>query len=292
MIEKWFADSYRHYSRFFREWLEDLGQQYRESNLFVCYPFNLADRYSDPDDQEIALFAGLTVPKKWEQRPLFYNALQAMMGEHPAQWFDEKRFVTMAMGNEIVKKLPEAYVMKWEIARFFRHLYDLRTSVYTSRGRKKVSRSLEERIAGEAKSMRAPVSEAIIKLFPFLPIKSRNGAAEMLTWRLYSRSGIGLGLWGTGKEELPWIWDTACNKMQRELMDDYWPQIGTKEERAQLICPNAEDYFYIAHAFKYLKTVEPKKTKRLVNYYRCGLYTLIQTRCPKDWRRFLFPVNI
>lgn len=285
-----FRDFYLVHIRYTLQWLLDIGVKFRQSHVFAGYPFLLANRYSDPADIETALFSGILVPPRGELKNNHFDFLQGVMGEHPSEWLESRMFVMLSTGDRLLRMIPEIDLSYWKIAQLYSLLWDYKHCVYQKRnGTEIVPKSLEDRFLTEMADKKKSASEVMQSwLAEYIGPKS-GYKTDLLVWRLFLRDDIGLGLWGRGDEEMPWIWDRYTIGFLNDWVPG-WRDVGTNIGIAKMFCDDCVSFYYLARGWYETRKRYKVESSRMLVHNKFGVNNrTYQMR--RYWTPFFFDVD-
>lgn len=274
---KFIGDYFLNMSRFHRPWLIELAERYKSRGEFPAIPmFILPSYYSDKRDIEVAAFASLLIDEGGDS---FGNIseFRSMLGESPWQWFKERRFVQLSIGQS--RSAKTGGVANRKIARLFDRIWG---ECRTDSGVQEIGSAVDAVCA----DMRCCRLDALYFLTEDCGIDDVAYRIRLLLLFLSASDGFSLGLWGIGREELKCPLTRDLRAFLKTWFPDYM-RYGGADEAIRLFGFGRDcDFFYAYLGYKELQARHPKecseKTTRYISWYTNGTYVK-----PCYWRGIL-----
>ena len=260
------------FQRFVERWhrplLQEIADRYKARGIYPAWPeYILPAFYQDEADKIIAVLAGMLVEDSLPMRDV--------MGEHPSDWFRQRGFVLMSVGDG--QNGRTGGTLNWRISAFFNELHDL-----TLQGRVSIERSL----AGEAARMAVTLEEALIETgrvagVDIDPIRARQALAV-----LSLADGIGASLW----HSCPFEVRNPLTSGVKRFLGDWWPGrprlLSADDAIALFGLQNDLDFLYAALGWDEMTIFQLDKCREYVKLYQLWFNKGGMSR-PYRWREAL-----
>lgn len=275
--QKNIGDYFLNFSKYLREWLHRLSQDYKERKDFGIHPFILADYYQKPEDKEVALFASLLVSDNDNIRKQV-DHLRRLISDAPYQWLSNREFVRLSMGSNQNKRIEGSAVYFWQLSSLFNQIYNVR-------------QHFGDMETAVLQTMNIQNCNAFAALTYYLSglegIGSYWWKMNLLLLRLFRKDGLGLGMWGYGNEYLICPWNRDVTEFMQMWFPDF-KRYGTPEGNCLKLFgfEDEVDFFYAYLGYKDLQKRKPEECSRLAttyaNWYENG--TIVK---PYKWKSLL-----
>lgn len=260
------------FQRFIERWhgplLQEIADRYKARGIFPTWPeYILPAFYQDETDRVIAVLAGMLVDDALPVRDV--------MGEHPYDWFRQRGFVLMSVGDG--QNGRTGGTLNWRIAAFFNELHDL-----TLQGRVSIERSL----AGEAARMAVTLEEAVIETgrvagVDIDPVRARTALAV-----LSPTDGLGTSLW----HSCPFAVRNPLTSDVKRFLGYWWPgkprAVSADDAIALFGLQNDLDFLYAALGWEEMVESDREKCRDYVKFYQLWFGKGWMSR-PYRWREVL-----
>lgn len=227
------------FSKFFRPWLKELTEKYKERGEFPVYAaWLLPSYYQDPNDVEVAAVVAMLI-KDNDKVLENVEEFRQLIGDRPYDWFVNRGFVSLSIGREQLQKTGG--VKNAKIAQYLNSFY----CQWNKR------QDAVEDIFSET------FSEA-----------TRGSKRALLNIVLASSDGMGRGIWSVDKRRMKCPQTDSAS----QLMRTYWPdycRYGSWDDAVSLFGFESDsDFFYAALAYEELQRERPNECKRLAYVYQ------------------------
>lgn len=246
------------FSRFHRKWLTELTMAYKAKGRFPVVPCSvLPQYYSDRKDMEVAAVMALLI-KDDSKSMTHVREFRKMMGEHPATWLYERRFISFSFGD--VAWHCTGGVKNWRIAKFADLLYDIKD------------------IASQKELLRTPIVEVF----------GAEAGEKLRTLFLVmcTEDGVGLGLWQHELTGLKCPLRKDVLKFLELWLPDYRKYMDADEAIGLFDFEWDSDFFYACMAWKDLCRRKPLECSRYSKRYYCN-YNLGRLMKPHLWAEMI-----
>lgn len=256
------------FSKYHREWMQVLVDKYKESGEFPVWPMViLPSYYTDRHDREIAVFASL----------LFYdnskfetvNIFRRLMGEHPWQWFLDRGFVRLSLGDMQNKRT--AGVHNWRIAKFFDAIYQAMQQASGYMGGLKIDFMLYDVFYGVLVWRMSNFADAVSYVVGDFLVGNVRRKIRDLLFVLGRSDGFSFGLWAIPQAEVKCPHTREILRFLRDWFPNYYRMgvtIGDIDYAIDLFkFKSAGDFYYSFLAWNWLCRKDPKGCKRYVTIY-------------------------
>lgn len=278
-------------SRFFREffktphdWVVELVAQYKQYGNLPLFPTAIADYYDDPRDKEVALVATLCMD--WDKDTIYTQMqhLRRLMGEHPWEWFANREFISLSVGNMQQNSLDGTRTCKfWKIAKTMQCLYE--ELKITLGGFRRMEEVFPE---GRTNAYGSHFDFFAEKVGKACKMKNMSYKASVIELVLRTSDGIGCGLW-TGYpylQKCPVSVD-LCVFLQ-QWIPDYNYRTWDYDKTLRLLGLEYDyDFFYFWMAWEELSRRNPAGCSRFLTIFY-SRYTKRMFMKPYTWRN-IFP---
>lgn len=200
----WFADKYH------LPWIHELVKRYKELGEYPIIPCReLAMRYTDYKDKEIAAFMGFAIRYNGDYSVI--NEAMEELGERPWEWFINRVFVRLSVGD--MQNQKTCGQKNWKIAQMFHNLHTVFIHSECS--------SLGEAMLLTCKQTLTPLDQYIEELFENCDFKHRNDELHTLILVLSNADGIGLSIWPVSPPDI----HCPLTDNVRAFLGYWWPNI-------------------------------------------------------------------
>lgn len=258
--------------------LKDLVVKYKEAGEYPLHPMLvLPSYYTDNRDREIAVFAALLLHDRCRFENIY--KFREMLGDHPWQWFLERGFVRLSLGNMQNKRT--AGVDNWRIAGMFDAIYQERQ--YAIQMTRDDDPWLYDaffnvvimRMCTFASSVSCVVNEY---LYGNVERKIRS-----LLFVLGRSDGFSLGLWPIPQVEVKCPVTGEINRFMKTWFPNYSLAGGIDYAIDLFGFNSAGDFYYAFLAWKRLCMKDPKGCSRYATIYQ-KWYSEGNIQMPHKWK--------
>lgn len=231
----WIADKYH------LPWIHEMVKRYKELGeypLITCR--ELAMRYTDNRDREIAAFMGFAIRCNGD-----YSVISEAMeelGARPWEWFVNRGFVRLSVGDMQDEKTCGQ--TNWKIAQMFHNLH----KVYT----RSECATLGEAVLQTCKQTLTPLDQYLEKLFENCKFNHKDDELHTLILVLSPADGIGLSIWTVSSHDIRCPLTKDARAFLGYWWPDWWPTFNLSEALEQFYMPES-DFFIASIAYSRLK---------------------------------------
>ena len=242
--KKVIADSFRAFTKCHVAWMKELKDVYLARGDFGIRPEILADYYNDIRDKEIALLVSVMLPMT-ENTLDAVTRFHSLIGEHPWEWFKERRFSVENQYTFVEKCRIIPFLNEW-----WREMF--KDNDYASLG--ECVKNVSER-------------DGISYLDMMIRTKKVSMLRLATVLLVFSRcDGFGQGLWNIDREDIK----IPVRSVLITFLQTWFPdctKYGELDECIELFGMDSIDFFYCYLAYEELKKFRPKECARYVNFY-------------------------
>ena len=183
----WIADKYH------LPWIHKMVESFKEQGRYPIIPCReLAMRYTDNRDKEIAAFMGFAIRYNGDYA-IIKEAMEEL-GERPWEWFVNRGFVRLSVGD--MQDGKTCGQVNWKIAQMFHLLHKLYSNSECA--------TLGEAVLLICKQTLTPLDQFLEKLFADCKFNHTDDELHTLILVLSPADGIGLSIWSVSPH------DTRC----------------------------------------------------------------------------------
>lgn len=181
----WIADKYH------LPWVHKMVEAFKEQAEYPLIPCReLAMRYTDNRDKEIAAFMGFAIRCNGDYA-VIKEAMEEL-GERPWEWFVNRGFVRLSVGD--MQDGKTCGQTNWKIAQMFHSLH----KVYAQ----SECATLGEAVLLICKQTLTPLDQYLEKLFEDCKFNHKDDELHTLILVLSPADGIGLSIWAVSPPDL------------------------------------------------------------------------------------------
>lgn len=231
----WIADKYH------LPWVHEMVKRYKELGEYPLIPCReLAMRYADNRDREIAAFMGFAIRYKGDYAVI--SEAMEEIGEQPWEWFVNRGFVRLSVGD--MQDGKTCGQVNWKIAQMFHNLH----KVYAH----SECATLGEAVLMTCKQTLTPLDQYLEKLFEDCDFKHYDDELHTLILILSHADGIGLSIWPVSPH------DVRCplTSNVRAFLGYWWPKwwaTFTLSEAIEQFGLSEGDFFIASIAYSCFK---------------------------------------
>lgn len=242
---KWFA-SKRHLP-----WVHRMVETFKEQGKYPLIPCReLAMRYADARDKEIAAFMGFAVRYNGE-----YSVIKEAMdelGERPWEWFVNRGFVRLSVGD--MQDQKTCGQTNWKIAQMFHNLH----KVYIH----SECPTLGEAVLTACRQTLSPLDQYMERLFKDCCIKHDDDELHTLILVLSHADGVGLSVWAISPHDIR----CPLTKDVKDFLGYWWPNW-----RVDVTINECPGCFGLSDGDLYIAAVAYARLREL-NPFECAYY--------------------
>lgn len=199
----WIADKYH------LPWIHEMVKRYKELGEYPLIPCReLAMRYSDNRDREIAAFMGFAI--RYDGDYSVISEAMEELGERPWEWFVNRGFVRLSMGD--MQDGKTCGQTNWKIAQMFHNLH----KVYAH----SECATLGEAVLTICKQTLTPLDQYLEKMFENCKLNHKDDELHTLILVLSPADGIGLSMWTISQPDIR----CPLTKDVRAFLGYWWPR--------------------------------------------------------------------
>ena len=227
----WIADKYH------LPWIHSMVKAFKDQGRYPLIPCReLAMRYTDNRDREIAAFMGFAI-RCGDDYAVIKEAMDEL-GERPWEWFVNRGFVRLSVGD--MQDGKTCGQTNWKIAQMFHNLH----KVYVH----SECATLGEAVLLTCKQTLTPLDQYLEKLFEDCKFNHKNDELHTLILILSPADGIGLSIWSVSPP------DTRCplTKDVKAFLGYWWPKwrpTFTLSEAIEQFWLSESDFFIASLAY-------------------------------------------
>lgn len=199
----WIADKYH------LPWIREMVKRYKELGEYPLIPCReLAMRYTDNRDKEIAAFMGFAVRYNGDYSVI--NEAVEELGERPWEWFVNRGFVRLSVGD--MQDGKTCGQINWKIAQMFHNLH----KVYVH----SECATLGEAVLLTCKQTLTPLDQYLEKLFDDCKFNHKDDELHTLILILSPADGIGQSIWAVSPPDIR----CPLTRAVRAFLGYWWPR--------------------------------------------------------------------
>ena len=199
---KWFA------SRYHLPWIYEMVKAFKDQGRYPLIPCReLAKRYADNKDREIAAFMGYAIRSDGGYEVI--KEATNELGERPWEWFVNRGFVRLSIGDMQDEKTCGQ--INWKIAQMFHNLH--RVYTHSECG------TLGEAVLSVCKQTLTPLDQYLERLFENCKFNHKEDELHTLILVLSAYDGIGTSLWAVAPSDI----QCPLTRDVRAFLGYWWP---------------------------------------------------------------------
>lgn len=256
------------------QWLYELTEKYKSLDEYPFIPCrDLALMYSNNLDRTIAAFMGFSIMTGGGYEGL-HDAMEEM-GERPWEWFVNRGFVRLSVGD--MQNQKTGWQWNWKIAQVFQCLYGLYTNSECA--------SLADAVLTGASQTLTPLDKYLSRLLEDCGVGELENRLHMLIMVLSAADGIGLSIWPI----MPV--DVRCPLTRRVVafLRLWWPNyqcgLSAYDAISAFGFPQESDFFIASLAYWRLRESRPDECKKYEKRFQ--RYLNGSTLRHNDWKGVL-----
>ncbi len=227
----WFASKYH------LPWVRSLTDAFKEKGEYPFIPCrDLALRYTDSRDREIAAFMGYAI-SPCDDYSVIVEAMDEL-GERPWEWFVNRGFVRLSVGD--MQDLKTCGQRNWKIAQIFHSLHKLFSNSECA--------TLGEAVLLTCKQTLTPLHQFLEKMFEDCGFKHTDDELHQLILVLSPADGIGLSLWSVSQPDIR----CPLTRDVKAFLGYWWPKwrpVFTLQEVVPQFGMSESDFFIASIAY-------------------------------------------
>ena len=286
---KWkiLSDYIQHFCKFHLDWLHELARLYKErGELPVWGVITLPSFYQNPNDKEVAAFAGLLLKENCSYEQI--QEIREMIGEHPWDWFVGREFVHLSFGDRQNQKT--AGIWNWRISQMFDELWrgcqnvvGTPPKLITEPLHTAIERNKEEYLLGSIAAFYDIVHKWAVQ--PEFNIR--------LLWMWYtSPEPFGCGKLDCPEGEKVCPITSGIRNFIQTWVPNYRGQMGTLDEAINLFGFERDcDFLYAYLGYQELCKLNPEGCKKYATTYQVW-YDKGNKKKPYQWRSVMPELNV
>ncbi len=282
------SDYFLKYSHAVRPWLKELAEKYKAKGEFPLMPIQiLPSYYNSVQDKEIAAFVALLIPET-ENVLKNIGEFRLMLGESPWEWFKNRGFVRLGIGN--VQDKRTGGVMNWKIAKLMDRLWDnchiLSYEIPTIGCKETFIRLIGFEIYLIAKAQQCSYFDVLTNQVEDCGVVDYFYKLRLLLIIAATSDGFGIGLWTVGPSELKSPLTSGLRTFLRTWFPDY-KRYGSLDDAIHLFGFERDcDFFYAWLGYKELQKRNPKVCSKFATTY-LRWYEIGARKKPFEFREIL-----
>lgn len=231
----WIADKYH------LPWIHRMVKVFKDQGRYPLIPCReLAMRYTDNRDREIAAFMGFAIRYNGDYAVI--NEAMEELGERPWEWFVNRGFVRLSVGD--MQDGKTCGQTNWKIAQMFHNLHKayLHSECAT----------LGEAVLLVCKQTLTPLDQYLEKLFEDCKFNYKDDELHTLILILSPADGIGLSIWAVSPHDIR----CPLTRDVRAFLGYWWPKwrpTFTSSEAIEQFGLSESDFFIASIAYARLK---------------------------------------
>lgn len=286
------SDYFQNYSRYHRIWMQELADRVKDRGEFGIHKFMLADYYQHPKDKELALFASLVVSEN-DNIIMQVEHLGELLTDNPTEWYRNRGFVRLGINSERSKYIRGSRQPYWRLANVMARCWDIEHPTVPGNSPTiwKDRTDLESEVLQTMRTTHTNPFGAFTYYLTDVGVGQFIWSLNFLALRLFRNSGLGMGLWGTGNEELMCPWNSELSLFLKTWFPDY-RRVGSPEQCVKLFeLDDDVDFFYAWLGYKELQKRSPKICREYATTYQ-RWYEMGVNKKPYRFRRILPEITI
>lgn len=256
---------YRKFAQWFLLWLRGVIQLAKDEHLEPLLPTSvLPSYYTDKWDKEVAAFAALQIQARDVSRAINgVSELREMIGEHPWEWFVNRKFISFSVDNTNF-----SVVSAYKVAKMFSYLWDI-CHLQTNDGKKDLSIVCPIGVAVSRKAYDEQVTymDALKDMLGDSVAHSYGDRRlRILLLSLCLRADFSVGIWESDNAGLKCPLLPEAKFFADQFIPDY-SDYGDLDDGIDIMGLSISDFLYAAWGWKYLCKRNPSECKRLQHMY-------------------------
>lgn len=263
----WFASKYH------LPWVRSLTDAFKEKGEYPFIPCrDLALRYTDSRDREIAAFMGYAI-SPCDDYSVIVEAMDEL-GERPWEWFVNRGFVRLSVGD--MQDLKTCGQRNWKIAQMFHSLHKLFSNSECA--------TLGEAVLLTCKQTLTPLDQFLEMLFDDCKFSHKDDELHQLILVLSPADGIGLSLWAVSPPDIR----CPLTRDVRDFLGYWWTNWWV--DVTIIDCPGC---FGLSDGDLYIASIAYARLRKL-HPIECGAFEKSYSRWfaqgaigdPRKWRMY------
>ena len=244
------TDYFLDFSKHHRVWLKELAVRYKRMGEFPMLPLLiLPSYYDDVRDKEVAAFVALLMKEDGEYADI--QAMRCLLGDSPWQWFKEREFVSLSVGD--TQRERTGGVVNWKIAKLMSRLWEELESMCGA----VVDDGLFAIVGGIARLSRCTCFDALTYLVTDCGVGNYFYKLRLLLMVLGTSDGFGVGVWDVEQQSLGCPLADGLRRFIETWFPDY-RRVGNMDDAIRLFGFEEEcDFLYAYLGYRELQRSNP-----------------------------------